>query len=100
MISFGVLLIQLVYTQLGFFYLFFYLGLSFGLFGIMKIDCYLVFNQFTIRILIIGAIVSLGYISFTLFFNKFDILFYCLMLNGLSILTIYLISLACNYTQF
>ena len=45
MISFGVLLIQLVYTQLGFFYLFFYLGLSFGLFGIMKIDCYLVFEQ-------------------------------------------------------
>ena len=45
MISFGVILIQLIYTYLGFFQLFFYLGVSFGLFGIMKVDCYLVFSQ-------------------------------------------------------
>ena len=100
MISFGVLLIQLIYTYLGLFYLLFYLAAAAALFAIMKIDLDLVFSQSNVRILIIGAIFSLGTISFTIFFNKFDIVFYCLILNGFSILTIYLYSLACNYMNY
>ena len=100
MITFSVLLIQLIYTYLGLFYLLVYLILSYGLFAIIKLDHSLVLEQFSLRILIIAAIFSLGVISFTIFFNKFDILFYTLMLNGLILLLLYLFSLGCNYTQF
>ena len=44
MISFAVLLIQLIYTYLGLFYLLFYITLTFGLFGIIKIDLDLFFS--------------------------------------------------------
>ena len=100
MITFAVLLIYLIYTQLGLFYLLLYFALCFSLFAIIKVDLSFFISQFYLRILIIGAIFSLGYISFIIFFNKFDILFYTLILNGLSVVIFYIISLACNYSYF
>ncbi len=98
MITFSVLLINLIYSYLALFYLFWYFILSFAFFSIYHSINIIILSLHILRKLIIGGIFTLGYISFTIFFNKFDILFYTSLLNGFSLLLLYLFSIACNYT--